>query len=84
VAADAMQHAVALLTAGLDAQLAGWAATALVPEDPVALGDLLAGLHIVGQLLLHELAEATGQPPRTTLQRLAVLAEACRLAGGAG
>jgi len=46
-----------------------------VAEDPAALGDLLAGLHVLSELLLHELHEATGQPPAATLQRLAILAE---------
>jgi len=48
---------------------------ALIPEDPAALGDLIAGLHVVSQLLLHEVHDATGQPPAATLQRLAILAE---------
>jgi hypothetical protein len=47
----------------------------LVPADPAALGDFLAGLYVVSELLLHELHEATGQPPAATLQRLAILAE---------
>lgn len=48
---------------------------ALIPEDPAALGDFIAGLRIISGLLLHELHEATGQPPPATLQRLAILAE---------
>jgi hypothetical protein len=74
-AAGAMQLAISLLTASLDSpELQAWAAWALIPEDPAALGDLLAGLHIVAQLLLRELHQATGQPPAAALQRLAILA----------
>ena len=74
-AAGAMQLAIGLLTASLDSpELEAWAARALIPEDPAALGDLIAGLHIVSQLLLHALHEATGQPPATTLQKFAILA----------
>jgi hypothetical protein len=58
--------------------LEAWAAWALIPEDPAALGDLVAGLHVVSQLLLHELHEATGQSAAATLQRLAILAETGR------
>jgi hypothetical protein len=46
-----------------------------VAADPAALGDLLAGLHVLSELLLDELHEATGEPPAATLQRLAILAE---------
>ena len=75
-AAGAVQLAIGLLTASLDSpELLAWAAGALVPQDPEALGDLLAGLHVVSELLLHELHEATGQPPEAMLQRLAILAE---------
>jgi hypothetical protein len=75
-AAGAVQLAIGLLTAALDApELLAWAAGTLVAEDPAALGDLLAGLHVLSELLLHELHEATGQPPAATLQRLAILAE---------
>ena len=75
-AAGAVQLAIGLLTATLDSpDLLAWAAGTLVAEDPAALGDLLAGLHILSELLLHELHEATGQPPAATLQRLAILAE---------
>ena len=75
-AAGAVQLAIGLLTASLDSpELLAWAAGTLVPEDPAALGDFLAGLHVVSELLLHELHEATGQPPAATLQRLAILAE---------
>jgi hypothetical protein len=71
-----MQMAIGLLTAGLDsAELEAWAVQALIPEDPAALADFLAGLYIVSRLLLRELQEATGRPSAGTLQRLAVLAE---------
>jgi hypothetical protein len=74
--AGAMQLAIGLLTAGLDSpELEAWAVWALIPDDPTALGDLIAGMHTISQLLLHELHEATGQPPEATLQRLAILAE---------
>lgn len=77
--AGAVQLAIGLLTASLDsAELQAWAIRALPTEDPVALGDLLAGLHIVSQLLLCQLHEATGQPPAATLQALAIAAETCR------
>jgi hypothetical protein len=72
----AIQMAIGLLTASLDSpELEAWAVWALIPEDPAALGDLIAGLHTISGLLLHELHEATGQPPPATLQRLAILAE---------
>jgi hypothetical protein len=75
-AAGAVQLAIGLLTASLDSpELLAWAAGTLVAEDPAALGDLLAGLHVLSELLLGELHEATGQPPAATLQRLAILAE---------
>lgn len=75
-AAGAVQLAIGLLTATLDSpELLAWAARALVAEDPAALGDLLAGLHVLSELLLHDLHEATGEPPAATLQRLAILAE---------
>jgi hypothetical protein len=78
-AIGAMQLAIGLLTASLDSpELEAWAAWALIPEDPAALGDVIAGLHIVSQLLLLALHEATGQPPATTLQKLAILAETGR------
>jgi hypothetical protein len=77
--ADAVQLAIGLLTASLDsAELQAWAIRALPTEDPAALGDLLAGLHIVSQLLLQQLHEATGQPPAATLQALAIVAETSR------
>ena len=78
-AAGAMQLAIGFLTASLDSpELEAWAAWALIPEDPAALGDFIAGLHVVSQVLLHELHEATGQTAAATLQRLAILAETGR------
>ncbi|MDX6390276.1 MAG: hypothetical protein QOJ73_1339 [Streptosporangiaceae bacterium] len=75
-AAGTMQLAIGLLTASLDSpELEAWAVWALIPEEPAALGDFVAGLHVVSQLLLHELYDATGQPPAATLQKLAILAE---------
>ena len=77
--AGAVQPAIGLLTASLDSpELEAWAVWALIPEDPTALGDFIAGLHVVSQLLLHELQDATGQPPAATLQKLAILAETWR------
>jgi uncharacterized RDD family membrane protein YckC len=74
--ASAMQLAIGLLTASLDSpELEAWAVWALIPEDPAALGDFLAGLHVVSQLLLHELQQATGQSAAATLQKLAILVE---------
>jgi hypothetical protein len=35
----------------------------------------MAGLHVISVVLLHELHEATGEPPTAILQRLAMLAE---------
>jgi len=75
VAADPIQLAIGLLTASLDSpELEAWAAWALIPEDPAALGDIIAGLHLVSLVLLHRLQEATGQPPAATLQELAITA----------
>jgi hypothetical protein len=72
-----MQLAIGLLTASLDsAELEAWATWALIPENPEALGDVIAGLHIVNLLLLDLLHEATGQPPSATLQQLAISAAA--------
>ena len=72
-AASAMRLAIGLLTASLDSpELEEWAAWALVPEDPDALASVIAGLHLVNLLLLHQLHEATGQPPARTLQELAI------------
>jgi hypothetical protein len=71
--AGAMQLAIGLLTASLDSpELEAWAAWALMPEDPEALADVIAGIHLVNLLLLQQLHEATGQPPSTTLQKLAI------------
>jgi hypothetical protein len=77
--AGAIQLAIGLLTASLDSpELRAWAIRALPAEDPAGLGDLLAGLHIVSQLLLDPLHEATGRPPAATLQTLAIAAETSR------
>jgi hypothetical protein len=74
--AAAMQAAIALITASLDSpELEAWALPVLVPRDTDGLGDLMAGLHLISELLIHELHEATGEPPQATLQRLAILAE---------
>jgi len=76
-AASAVQLAIGLLTASLDSpELEEWAAWALVPEDPEALASVIAGLHLVNLVLLHQLHEATGQPPAKTLQELAIAAAA--------
>jgi hypothetical protein len=83
--AAAMQLAIALLTAGLDSpELEAWAVDALIPLDADGLGDFMAGLHVVSVLLLHELHEATGEPPGAILQRLAILAEHRRGTPSAG
>jgi hypothetical protein len=72
-AASAVQLAIGLLTASLDSpELEEWAAWALVPEDPDGLASVIAGLHLVNLLLLHQLYEATGQPPASTLEKLAI------------
>jgi hypothetical protein len=77
--AGAMQMAIGILTASLDShELEAWAVQALIPDDPTALGDFLAGLHVVSGLLLQELQEATGRSPAATLQELAILAESWR------
>jgi hypothetical protein len=74
--AAAMQAAIGLLTASLDSpELQAWALPALIPQDADGLGDLMAGLHVISELLIHELHEATGEPPQAILQRLAMLAE---------
>jgi hypothetical protein len=84
-APGALQLAIGLLTASLDSpELETWAVWALIPEDPAALGDFIAGLHVISQLLLHELHAATGQPPAAMLQRLAILAETRRATPSAG
>lgn len=68
--ADAMQLAIALLTAGLDSpELEAWAADALTPLDADGLADFMAGLHVVSVLLLYELHEATGEPSAAILQK---------------
>jgi hypothetical protein len=77
--AGAVQLAIGLLTASLDSpELEAWAVKALIPHDAEGLGDFMAGLHIVSELLLHRLQEATGEPPAATLQELAILAETLR------
>jgi hypothetical protein len=74
--AAAMQLAIGLLTASLDsAELQAWAVETLTPDDADGLCDVMAGLHMVCELMLHELYEATGEPPSAILQRLAMLAE---------
>ena len=76
IVAAAIQLAIAFLTAGLDSpELEAWAADALTPPGAEGLPDLLAGLHVISVLLLHELHEATEEPPPAILQRLALLAE---------
>lgn len=76
-AAGAVQVAIGLLAASLDSpELEARAAWALIPEDPEALAGAIAGLHLVNPLLLQQLLEAAGQPPSTTLQRLAISAAA--------
>jgi hypothetical protein len=71
-----MQLAIAFLTASLDSpELEAWATDALTPSSAEGLGDLIAGLHVISVLLLHELHEATDEPPPAILQRLALLAE---------
>jgi hypothetical protein len=83
--AGAVQLAIGLLTSSLDSpQLQAWAVEALIPRDAEGLGDLIAGLHVVSEMLLHELQEATGQPTAAALQRLAILAETRRGTPSAG
>jgi hypothetical protein len=83
--ATAMQLAIGLLTASLDSpELEAWALAALTPHDADGLGNFMAGLHLVCELLLRELHEATGEPPEATLQRLAILAEHRRGTPSAG
>jgi hypothetical protein len=73
---EAMQLAIGLLTASLDStELEAWALPALVPADANGIADLLAGLHLISELVIRELHEATGEPPEAVLQRLAMLAE---------
>ena len=72
----ATQAAIGLLTASLDSpELEAWALPALIPHDADGLGELMAGLHLISELLIRELHEATGEPPQATLQRLAIMAE---------
>jgi hypothetical protein len=74
--ASAMQAAIGLLTASLDSpELEAWALPALMPPDADGLGGLMAGLHLISELLIYELHEATEEPPQAILQRLAMLAE---------
>jgi hypothetical protein len=83
--AAAMQLAIGLLTASLDSpELEAWALAALTPDDADGLGNFMAGLHLVSELLLRELHEATGEPLEATLQRLAILAEHRRGTPSAG
>jgi hypothetical protein len=83
--AAAMQLAIGLLTASLDSpELEAWALAVLTPRDADGLGNFMAGLHLVSELLLRELHEATGEPPEATLQRLAILAEHRRGTPSAG
>ena len=83
--AEAMQLAIGLLTASLDSpELEALAVEALTPHDADGLGNFMAGLHVVSELLLHELHEATGEPAEAILQRLAILAEHRRGTPSAG
>jgi hypothetical protein len=76
VIANAMELAIGLLTASQDSpELEAWAVAALTPMDADGLGDFMAGLHVVSELLLRELHEATGESPEAILQRLAIQAE---------
>ena len=83
--AAAMQLAIGLLTASLDSpELEARALAILMPHDADGLGDFMAGLHVVSELLIHELHEATGEPPEAILQRLAIMAEHRRGTPSAG
>ena len=83
--AAAVQLAIGLLTASLDSlALESWAVEALTPHDADGMANFMAGLHVVSELLLHELCEATGEPPEATLQRLGLLAERWRRTSSAG
>lgn len=74
--ATAMQAAIGLLTASLDSpELEARALPVLIPHDADGLGDLMAGLHLISELMIYELHEATGEPPDAILQRLALVAE---------
>ena len=83
--AAAMQLAIGLLTASQDSlELEAYALPVLIPPDADGLGDLMAGLHLISELVIHELHEATGEPPEAILQRLAILAEHRRGTPSAG
>ncbi|HUC25838.1 MAG TPA: hypothetical protein VMA73_24285 [Streptosporangiaceae bacterium] len=83
--AAAMQMAIGLLTASLDSpELEARVLPVLIPPDADGLGDLMAGLHLVSELVIHELHEATGEDPEAILQRLAILAEYRRGTPSAG
>jgi hypothetical protein len=83
--AAAMQLAIGLLTASLDSpELEARALATLMPHDADGLGDFIAGLHVVAELLIHELHEATGEPLEAILQRLAIMAEHRRGTPSAG
>jgi hypothetical protein len=85
IVAVAVQLAIGLLTASLDSPgLEAWAVDALIPHDADGLADFMAGLHLVSEILLHELCEATGEPPEAVMQRLAFLAEHWRGTSPAG
>jgi hypothetical protein len=81
----AVQLAIGLLTGRLDSsELEAWTVEALAPSDADGLGNLMAGMHVVSELRLHELHEATGEPPEAILQILAILAEHWRGMPSAG
>jgi hypothetical protein len=61
--------------AAMPAAPPAWAADTLPPPGAEGLADLMAGLNVISVLLLHELHEATEEPPPAILQRLALLAE---------
>jgi hypothetical protein len=74
--AAAVQLAIGLLAASLDSpELEAWAVQTLIPVDADGLGDFIAGLHVLSEMLLHELHKATGEPSADALKRLALLAE---------
>jgi hypothetical protein len=73
---SAVQLAIGLLAASLDSpELEAWAVQTLIPIDADGLADFMAGLHVLSEMLLHELHEATGEPSADALKRLALLAE---------
>jgi hypothetical protein len=83
--AAAMQLAIGLLTASLDSpELEARALATLMPRDADGLGDFMAGLHVVSELLIHDLHKATREPPEAILQRLAIMAEHRRGTPSAG